>query len=65
MWVFSRGDIVTKPKRITNREKFMWTIIWNPHGLHVTGLLPDDAKFNTACFPDSVVTSPQLRMFSA
>jgi hypothetical protein len=52
MWVFSKNDIVTKLKRVANREKFMLTIIWNACGLHVADLLPDTAKFNTICFLD-------------
>jgi hypothetical protein len=65
MWVFPKDDTMPKPKRITNREKFLWMMIWNPHALHVADRLPDGAKFNIACFPDGAVTSLQLRMFSA
>jgi hypothetical protein len=50
MWTLSRDYMIIKPRHDIQSIKFMFTIIWNPHGFHVVDKLPNDTKKNSNFF---------------
>jgi hypothetical protein len=51
MWTRARYEVVTKPRRDIQTEKFMFAVIWNPLGFHVIDKLPTGARMNGECRP--------------
>jgi hypothetical protein len=55
MWALSRDDVATKPRTDIQSKKFMFTIMWNPNGIHVVDRLPPDAKMNAAYYTTNIL----------
>jgi hypothetical protein len=44
MWTLSKDNVITKPRLDLQRQKIIFTIIWNPSGFCVVDRLPNDTK---------------------
>jgi transposase len=55
MWSLTEDEVATKPRTTIATKKFMYTIMWNPHGFHVIDLLPSDAKMNSTYYTSNVL----------
>jgi hypothetical protein len=63
MWILSRDNIVPKPKHGIGRQKFMFTVIWNPLGFQVVSKLPTGTKMNSDYFITNILESLEQKIF--